>query len=147
MKTNLHILIVFALVILSVKTSFAQVDKIKFDYDLCGNRTDKYLKTEVEKASQVSEWSDELNDSIIKEELPVRVYPNPTQDIIYIESSDFLSTGSFEILITTNNGEIKYSGVIIDQRTTFDLKHFAPGVYLIKLFNKNKSITYKIVKH
>lgn len=147
MKRNFTILFIAVLCILSFKSSFSQVEKIKFDYDLCGNRTDKYLKTEVEKKPQVSEWSNELNDSIIKEELPVNIYPNPTQDIIYIESSDFLSTGSFDILITSNSGEIKYAGVINDQKSIFDLKDFASGVYLVKLFNNNKSITYKIVKH
>lgn len=148
MKRNFLILLIVTLGIFSIKSSFAQVvEKIKFDYDLSGNRTDKYLKTEVEKKSQAREWSKELNDSIIKEELLVRVYPNPTQDIIHIESSDFLSTGSLEILITTYSGEIKYFGEINDQKAIFDLKDFASGVYLVRLFNKNKSITYKIVRY
>jgi len=147
MRNFFLILFVATLSLLSFKNSFAQVEKIKFDYDLCGNRTDKYLKIEVEKKSQAGEWSEELNDTIIKEELPVKVFPNPTQGIINIESSDFLSTGSFEILITTSTGDIKFSGIINEQKTTFDLKDFATGVYLVKLFSQQKSITYKIVKY
>lgn len=144
MKRKLRIVFAVFLGILSVNSSFAQVEKIKFTYDSCGNRTDKYIK--VEKKTQVKEWSDGLNDSIIKEELPVRVYPNPTRGFITIESSDNLSIGSFEILITTVNGEVKHSGIINMQKTTFDLQDCAPGVYLIKLFNKEKSIIYKLVK-
>lgn len=144
MKRELGIVFVVFLGILSSNSSFAQVEKIKFTYDSCGNRTDKYIK--VEKKTQVKEWSDELNDSIIKEELPVRVYPNPTQGFINIESSDNLSTGSFEILITTVNGEVKHSGIINGQKTIFNLQDYASGVYLIKLFTNSRSIVYKIVK-
>lgn len=75
----------------------------------------------------------------------LKVYPNPTNEYIYIEiiTKDEL----VECLLTDINGKILSSYIIEESITSFDMRSYTPGVYFICLKNSTNQITtHKIVK-
>ena len=73
----------------------------------------------------------------------LKIYPNPTNQSITIEG---LNSG--EILrIYSSFGQVVGSlDNATDEKEIFNVSHFPQGIYYIKAFNGNKSITKKFVK-
>ncbi len=86
----------------------------------------------IELSSQVSitEWENSI----------VKVYPNPTNELITISFE-----GNFVYEITAINGDILVRGNAVDQ-SVVDLSTFANGIYFVKAFDNANSQTVKIVK-
>ncbi len=72
-------------------------------------------------------------------ELALRVYPNPTQDFLYLEGS---TEGIREIWDT--RGNLMASFPSATQRIS--LQGFAPGMYLLIIKNREASRSFKIIK-
>ena len=77
-------------------------------------------------------------------DLQVKVYPNPTSQMLYVLHTEL---NSFAIQITDLNGKQIYSGTI-DKNQPLDVSHYTQGMYLVTIENKeaNKKNTYKIIK-
>ncbi|TLX72603.1 T9SS type A sorting domain-containing protein [Labilibacter sediminis] len=79
------------------------------------------------------------------EELEIRVYPNPANYSIFIETVDVIEGGS--VMITNAQGNVIYQ-----QRLPENIKHelncsaWSPGIYILKVYNSsNKQTIKKIV--
>ncbi len=75
----------------------------------------------------------------------VKVYPNPTQDIINVE---FVAGFYNQIQLIDSNGKI-LKQISLDSsitQTTINLNNLAPGIYLLKL-NGNIPLVKKIIKN
>ena len=71
------------------------------------------------------------------------VYPNPTQDIVFIESLDAIE----EVIVYSLDGNIeKRIPGNNTYRLCLNLSNSAKGVYLVKMKSKNKITTTKILK-
>ena len=90
-----------------------------------------------------------LNLQVLKIEdnaldLQVKVYPNPTSQMLYVSHPEL---NSFQIQITDLNGKQVYIGTI-EKEIPLDVSNYNQGMYLITIENKesNKKNTYKIIK-
>ena len=77
-------------------------------------------------------------------DLQVKVYPNPTSQMLYVSHPEL---NSFAIQILDLNGKQIYSGTI-EKNQPLDVSHYTQGMYLVTIENKeaNKKNTYKIIK-
>jgi hypothetical protein len=77
----------------------------------------------------------------------IKIYPNPTDDIILIDDFSKSTNKSNTVLITDNNGrKVFYQENYID-KTPIDFRSFQIGVYYISLTIDNEIITSrKIIK-
>lgn len=69
----------------------------------------------------------------------VQIYPNPTTDILSIESLG--ENGVAEILDT--KGNVVMSGI---KSKIIDVRHLVPGVYFVRIENKNNSLVGSLIK-
>jgi len=72
----------------------------------------------------------------------LKIYPNPSNGLIKIESN-FELNGKLEILNIT--GKIVYSAKIKSEKKTIDLRNLPKGMYFIKVNSGNYSKTEKLV--
>jgi hypothetical protein len=78
-------------------------------------------------------------------EAQIKVYPNPTSQMLYVSHPEI---NSFGIQIVDLNGKQVYSGTISKDQP-LDVSNYSQGMYLITIENKeaNKKNTYKIIKN
>lgn len=78
-------------------------------------------------------------------DLQVKVYPNPTSQMLYVSHPDI---NSFSIQITDLNGKQLYNGTITKDQS-LDISNYQQGMYLVTVENKeaNKKNTYKLIKN
>jgi hypothetical protein len=83
-----------------------------------------------------------LEDNIL--EAQIKVYPNPTSQMLYVSHPEI---NSFGIQIVDLNGKQVYSSTISKDQP-LDVSNYSQGMYLITIENKeaNKKNTYKIIK-
>jgi hypothetical protein len=83
-----------------------------------------------------------IEDNVL--DLQVKVYPNPTSQMLYVSHPEL---DSFSIQITDLNGKQVYCGTI-DKDQPMDVSNYSQGMYLVTIENKeaNKKNTYKIIK-
>lgn len=80
---------------------------------------------------------------ITNEEWNISIYPNPTQEVIFIQKEDDLIC---DYTIVNPTGQILMEQTSSDNITNFDLSKLAAGVYYLKVQHKKKIWTTKIVK-
>jgi hypothetical protein len=81
-------------------------------------------------------------------ESSLRVFPNPTTDILLLEiHSDNFGTLRYELLDL--QGKVLIRGDVLEQHTTIDMSVFPAASYLLYVVNEqNKQIqSFKIIKH
>jgi len=99
----------------------------------------EYGKNDFKVSSNISNTSDQKDN--------IKIYPNPTDDIILIDDFSKSTNKSNTVLITDNNGrKVFYQENYID-KTPIDFKSFQNGVYYITLKINNETIILtKIIK-
>ena len=109
-----------------------------------GYKWDTGTKDWIFESKTVSYWS-ELNTSVFDNriELNCIIYPNPTRDIITIETD---RVDRYSIHITSLNGQYIYSVEMEGNSSQIDLSSFRNGVYFITVRSKGYVTTRKIVK-
>lgn len=75
-----------------------------------------------------------------KAETLVTVYPNPTTDLINIESSQ-----PFQLSLINSNGAV-IRRMYLEDKQTFDLKNLPTGLYLLRFENRKQVFSKKVVK-
>lgn len=76
----------------------------------------------------------------------VRIYPNPTNNIINISFPENIFSENLSIKIFNVLGELVYSKFLIQSGiTTIDLNNIPKGLYIIKLFDDQIHVTKKII--
>ncbi len=73
----------------------------------------------------------------------IRVYPNPSKDIIYIESK---TNTEFNVNILDLKGVIHHSSKTKEKISFIDINELSNGVYLLKLENEIGSVIKKFIK-
>ncbi len=95
-------------------------------------------------SKKVSHWS-ELKTSVSNNEIDLQcnIYPNPTRDIITIETDRF---DKYSIHITSMNGQLIYDNEMEGTSHQVDLSSFQKGVYFITVGSNKNVTTKKIIK-
>lgn len=70
----------------------------------------------------------------------IKLYPNPTQDLVFIE----IEYSNFEVIISDSNGELLFSDY---NNKEIDLKNYSSGMYFVTLIINNKYYNYQIIKN
>ncbi len=81
--------------------------------------------------------------SISESSFGLRIYPNPSNGIFYLESTDNLIT---EISIRDISGRIIYKALVNGDRLEIDLSNQAKGTYFVVLTSENGPFVKRIVK-
>ena len=80
-------------------------------------------------------------NSFIHENL--KIYPNPTNDLLFIESID---NKCINIQLINNKGQLLETIKINSIQTAIDLDKFPVGLYILKIISKNGMTIKKIIK-
>ncbi|MEN8229989.1 MAG: T9SS type A sorting domain-containing protein, partial [Bacteroidota bacterium] len=135
----------------SVTSNWIAWYRIAYTYDTNGNVTE-YIDYEwdsgihdwVYYSKRVSYWS-ELTTSISENSIDLNyiVYPNPTNDLLTIETDRF---DQYSINITSLNGQFIYHTTLEGPTQQIDLSPFQKGIYFITIRSKDFVTTEKIIK-
>jgi uncharacterized repeat protein (TIGR01451 family) len=81
-----------------------------------------------------------------EKELGLRVYPNPTENLLTFERTSH-TINSINISIVSVNGQVLYTNKMdLTNKQTVDLTNFAPGVYFVNLQNEEVTDVIKVIK-
>lgn len=72
----------------------------------------------------------------------ISIYPNPTSNIVFVEGL----TSDFNYKVFDIQGRTINDGIINNQNNQVQLTNLNSGVYFIKIFDDNTSVTKKIIK-
>lgn len=94
-----------------------------------------------------SNWSNEVNFNIVvdnKENIQksIIVYPNPTNDYLYIDTRNFKNP---KIQIINNYGQIIYNKKTTEQINKIDVHYLQSGVYFVKIIENETIKIQKII--
>lgn len=118
-----------------------------WDDILVESTTARYIKLNfAERATEwgFSLWELEVYNNItttVKDLRPIKVYPNPVKDQLNIDG--YTLTSSIEL--TDLNGR-PISGLQIDATGVLSINHIKAGIYLLTIYAKNETKTFRIVK-
>ncbi|UTW66085.1 T9SS type A sorting domain-containing protein [bacterium SCSIO 12643] len=87
-------------------------------------------------------WPLGVEDNFI--ETGLKLYPNPTNDVLYIDKG---VNAELNIEILDYTGKTIYNAILRDQITEFKMQDLASGIYFVKLSNENGSFIDKVVKY
>jgi hypothetical protein len=122
----------------SVSYSVGQV----FYYTLAGDNVT--LLQGVQQPYEISVISGMENAGGIS--LDCMVYPNPTMDKLTMKVDSF-DPGNLSFQLFTPNGKLLVNKKLTGKETTISLGNLMPGIYFLKVLDKQKEIkTFKIVK-
>ena len=82
--------------------------------------------------------------SNIDSEISAKVYPNPANDLIYIELERMNSEVNFQL--SDISGKVIQSGLLQKTVNTISLERLPSAMYFVRIGNENNSSIYKIVK-
>lgn len=118
--------------------SFAQAGcKIKYDYDISGNRVLREFKCD----PFMPDPDTESPHSIL-----TLVYPNPTVGVINCVFSTPTAMAAFEITAVDGSLIQSYSLTQQSSTVTFDISAQVPGTYFITVWAFSKVETYTVIK-
>jgi len=100
--------------------------------DVFGEYISEEYQLTVKSAMSVSEITDN----------EIAIYPNPANDIIYVELPNNLKS---QISIVDVTGQILYTSLIYSQKSEIDLSRFSKGVYFVEIKFFGKSVVKKII--
>lgn len=92
--------------------------------------------------------SDEGSSKRVEEEREVstvKIYPNPTQDKLQIKVAAS-STKPVEVSIFNTNGILMERRTIEDSTTTWDVSHYASGIYFMYVNRSGMRTVHKVIK-
>ena len=76
----------------------------------------------------------------------LKLYPNPSTELFYLEFFRLESNG--ELRIVNSTGQVVYTKSITNQqKLSIDMKHWAKGIYSIRLKTQNELLIRKIVRN
>ena len=77
--------------------------------------------------------------------LQIKVFPNPTQGKIYLESQNLNLDGMKVDILNLNGQSVLQSESIRNSRAEFDLSYLPKGIYILKLYSAREIITKKLI--
>ena len=87
-----------------------------------------------------------IDDSGIEDltlEQLITIYPNPTNQSVFVELAEYSELVSIEIL--NELGQIVYSGQLLNFISLIELENLADGMYYIRLSTANETFTTKLI--
>jgi hypothetical protein len=85
----------------------------------------------------------------IDNDYEIRLFPNPTRDIVSITFDNFSTQSNMELCLMDLQGKVIWTEKIdTSKNKNFDIAHLAAGIYLVRLTDTSRNIikTFKINK-
>ena len=122
-----------------------QPQTVTFTYDLEGNRTNReILFGRMERNCKSNEGLVSSATDFF-EVMVVSLYPNPTNDMFFVETKGDTSEKA-EAMLTHISGAVLEKRILTCSQELFDLSGLAPGIYLLKLTVGNETHVWKVIK-
>ncbi|MDR2474803.1 MAG: T9SS type A sorting domain-containing protein [Bacteroidales bacterium] len=131
-------LILISIVLLTVISLQAQ--SVTYWYDSAGNRIERRTTATLRSSSETTS----LEDAVILPE--IKIYPNPTRGLMYIEVGDFDSGQQVDLLLTDVSGKIIFRQKAASSIVEIDLNGHPQGIYLLRVQREGEVSSYKIIK-
>ncbi len=88
---------------------------------------------------ELSTWADGIIPSP-KEENEIKLYPNPTQNTIYVEILHYKNE-TYALQLYSSNGNLIYETTLKNKHTALNTSTYANGQYILKVSTKHKTYT------
>jgi hypothetical protein len=85
----------------------------------------------------------------IDNDYEIRLFPNPTRDILSITFDNFSTQSNMELCLMDLQGKVIWTEKIdTSKNKNFDIAHLAAGMYLVRITDTSRNIikTFKINK-
>ena len=149
MYTRLLTLLAF----IFINSCFISGQPIHYDYDSNGNRTKRYIIPLGKGESSTSNISENSKDKEkveefkeVLEEVTVKIYPNPTKGVLFVELSGLLQDELIDYQLFSQTGNLLETVRKIENPFTIDFNKHQSGMYILKLVINNKISQWKILK-
>lgn len=73
----------------------------------------------------------------------IKIYPNPSTGLFYFISNDKTQV---QISVYNSNGSLIIHDNIVSNKWVIDLSDQPSGIYVLKVFSNNKTLTIKLIK-
>lgn len=122
---------------------------ISFNYDENGNRTGTEIlftraggvgDNTMEEQVFMSSISDSFNT------VEVSVYPNPTNEKVYVATNNMENGHTMKALLMSVSGETLEERTVSGSKESFDLSGRASGIYLLELNLDQEKHIWKVIK-
>ena len=117
-------------------TSNTYNDNIEITEEICYHVEAVYHDITVTKSNDACVGEDYNNNNNIDK----TVFPNPVDDILYVEASNIKN-----ITITSVKGDIVFNEDVTGNSFNIDVQHLENGVYVVNVTTETETITEKIV--
>jgi len=139
----------FSLIMLTALATSAFADhNVQLSYDAGGNRISRAIVVASAQARRSTELSDSttaiFTDTFAAFKL--NVYPNPTEGQLKIELEDLPDGETFRYVIVSTNGREIIREPSAANGAEADLTGCPAGMYILKLFYKEETKEFKIIK-
>jgi hypothetical protein len=105
------------------------------------NATSSLKSAKIENStSQITQVEKKENTELLKN---IKIYPNPSTGLFYFISSDETQV---QISIYNSNGSLIIHDNIVSNKWVIDLSDQPSGIYVLKVFSNNKTLTNKLIK-
>ena len=137
------------LVLLLVMKSLGQSTFPKlFTYDQNGNRTGHMLAfakaDRIDNSKEGAHFMDFATDTL--RDLTIQIYPNPTNDRVFVSTAMDETTPSLRAVLMTSTGSVLEEKRLDGGTESLDLSGKAPGLYILEIGTKETRHLWKIIK-
>ena len=81
-----------------------------------------------------------------EKEIGLRVYPNPTENLLTFERTSH-TINTVNVSIISVNGQVMFTNTLdLSNKQTVDLTNYAPGVYFVNVQNEEATDVIKVIK-
>ena len=80
-------------------------------------------------------------------EIEVKIFPNPSSDVLNVQISDFQENKELQYTLFSTDGKILTEGTCVNLNTQIPVNQLVAGVYLLKISNGKSERNFRIVKH
>lgn len=122
---------------------------VQFTYDQAGNRTGRAIVLPAASSALRNVVPTDSTTAVFSDtfaEMALNVYPNPTHGQLKIELDGLPEGESFRFLILSSGGEQVMNVETTENPADADLSECPAGIYLLKLFYKETTKNFKIIR-
>lgn len=143
MKLNFFFFIA-ALSTMNFNNINAQSGTLVFSHDQNGNLTERKIQVLQQGGSRLIRNLEK--DSLLAVQNDFKVYPNPASSELTVEGKLPGKSTSGKVIFLNSAGQEITSDVYNGGKKTFDVSHFANGIYVLQIVTSDKrSLSYKII--
>ncbi len=130
------------ILLLLISCIYCSAQHLEYTYDNAGNRIQrKYFVVRLANPTQEKDSS-----SFIESDFGIKVFPNPASEDINVFIAALKEGESAIVQLSDEQGKILSEKTQKSQQEVLHISGFKQGVYYLKIFIREKSVSYKIVK-